>query len=129
MPEQLFVYGSLMSGMENGGMLSRFPRREAELGGRLFRVPAGYPMLVPDPDGPPVRGELVTLPHAGILQVLDLFEGVGQGLYRRLKLEAWSAGSPQLAWVYAQDPGTVAERRYAPLKVQDWRLVGPRAAP
>ena len=129
MPEPLFVYGSLMSGMENGGMLSRFPRRPAELPGRLYRVPAGYPMLGPDPEAAPVRGELVTLPHAGILQVLDLFEGVGQGLYRRLKLEARVEGAPQLAWVYAQDPGTVAERRYAKLKVQDWRLVGPRATP
>ena len=124
MSEPLFVYGSLMSGMEQGGLLSRFSRTEATMGGRLYRMPSGSPMLVPDPDGRQIQGELVTLPHPGILQVLDLFFGVGAGRFRRVLLPAWQSGTVHMAWAHAQDAGTVATNRYVPLTATDWRRVG-----
>lgn len=126
MPETLFVYGTLMTGMASGGLLSAFPHAEATCRGQLYRSLAGAPILVPSPDGRPIRGELITLPDPGPLMVLDLLEGVKSGRSHRRRVPVEQEGRGLEAWAWVLSLQTVELRAYAPLPVQDWRTVAPR---
>jgi gamma-glutamylcyclotransferase (GGCT)/AIG2-like uncharacterized protein YtfP len=121
----LFVYGSLMRGQPNEGYLAGMPVRPARLPGRLFRLPAGYPVLVPDPSATAIQGELVRLPQAGLLSVLDHFEGVADGLYIRERVTVWVGEDRVPAWIYTQSAADVARRRLVRLHTDDWRRVAP----
>lgn len=82
----VFVYGTLMKGHVQGGLLTRYPRQAATTTGRLYRLPAGYPALQRGADGR-VQGELVRGVDARVLSLLDQYEGVDEGLYERVEID------------------------------------------
>jgi gamma-glutamylcyclotransferase (GGCT)/AIG2-like uncharacterized protein YtfP len=120
----LFVYGTLLQGQAQGGLVAG-PRRPARLPGTLWRVPAGYPALVPDPAGPLIHGELVQVDDAQ-LAVLDVLERVANGLYTRRMYTVQCDGKPVSAFAYTVTQAEARARRYKPLTVDDWRRVSPR---
>ena len=71
----------------------------------------------------------------GLLMVLDLFEGVRDGLYQRVPVSAYLRaqsegqqalfGEPVSAQAYVVTPHQARVRRYHPLKTTDWRTVAP----
>jgi gamma-glutamylcyclotransferase (GGCT)/AIG2-like uncharacterized protein YtfP len=122
-PVYVFVYGTLLHGQENDGYLAGLRRWPGTTLGRLFHVPAGYPALVPDADGRVIRGEVVRLDSAARLGVLDLFEGVPQGLYVRRQIDVLSMDRPGRAWAWVVDERTARLRRYRPLDADDWRAL------
>ena len=133
----LFVYGTLLQGQPSDGYLASRRIRAATVRGRLFRVPAGYPALVLDPDGAPIHGELVMDVDPGLLMVLDLFEGVRDGLYQRVPvsvaLRSSAEGQQALfaghidAQAYVVTAHQARVRGYHPLDATDWRTVAPPA--
>ncbi|MCB9677356.1 MAG: gamma-glutamylcyclotransferase [Alphaproteobacteria bacterium] len=82
----LFVYGTLMRGHVQGGLLKRFEVTQATTTGRMYRLPAGYPALQPGPVGV-VHGELVRSVDARTLSLLDQYEGLDEGLYERIEID------------------------------------------
>ena len=86
MTRALFVYGTLRSDASEGRMLGDRKRESANTRGRLFVLPAGYPALsLAGKDV--VYGELVYDIDEGILTVLDVYEGVHEGLFTRVELQ------------------------------------------
>lgn len=83
----LFVYGTLMRGAPQGALMARLPRVDARVAGRLYRMPAGYPALVPEAGVGFVYGELVSDVDERLLVLLDHYEGVEEGLYVRQELD------------------------------------------
>jgi gamma-glutamylcyclotransferase (GGCT)/AIG2-like uncharacterized protein YtfP len=94
----LFVYGTLRSDAPQAALLAGLPRRPATTTGRLYRLPAGYPALVPGTEGV-VAGELVAN-ASDRLAVLDRYEGVSEGLYQRVVIPVRSQGTMLEAWAY-----------------------------
>lgn len=102
-PEYLFVYGTLMRGIQSS--MSAFLSQnatymeEAEYPGFLFDL-GRYPGFVPDPAaGETVKGQLFALPApALVLATLDHYEGLYETVpeYERNKLEF----GPYEAWAY-----------------------------
>lgn len=101
MPNLLFVYGSLRAGEAACHLLSecRFVGTAAVAG--VLGSASGYPLLLPGPGW--VHGELYRLPPGlrgrRVLEALDRYEGVTEGLYGRSTLraagtEAWTYGIP-----------------------------------
>ncbi len=108
----LFVYGTLKRGCSNHAQLvgqSFVGEARTVPGYRLFDV-GGFPGLVPWPaDRDGVEGEIWETDAAGLAR-LDAFEGVAEGLYRRLPvtLQPPFAGADVEAYVY---PESVDGRR------------------
>lgn len=110
---QFFVYGTLMRGEPNHGVIQRMLPMQillAETPGRLVD-PGGFPAFLP-PTGPNqwVTGELVTVPHQRIRPVfaeIDRLEGFFPEppdgfLFRRERCKAGLCdGDTVEAWVYA----------------------------
>jgi gamma-glutamylcyclotransferase (GGCT)/AIG2-like uncharacterized protein YtfP len=111
----LFVYGTLREGgLNHAWLLRTHPEglTGAWAAGRLFKLPAGYPALVPGPEptnpapGPGwVRGEFVGYEDEAELDAaladLDPLEGVEEGLFTRELLSVvLEGGQHYLAWVY-----------------------------
>jgi gamma-glutamylcyclotransferase (GGCT)/AIG2-like uncharacterized protein YtfP len=121
--KRLFVYGTLMEGGGQGGLLSGCARRPATIRGELFRMPPGYPALRWGGDDV-VHGELVQLRDAAILAVLDAYEGVDQGLYARAVHPVRVGLRPIPAWVYVmRDP---MAQGGVPIAGGRWRPAGRR---
>lgn len=123
----VFVYGTLMSGQPAEGYLGGLRRWPATTTGQLFRTPGNYPALVPAEDGRPITGEVVRLEGPSRLPVLDLFERVADGLYKRRRIPVLSMGRPGEAWAWVVDADTARRRRYAPMRTGDWRTVASRS--
>lgn len=102
MSEPLFVYGTLMTGETRAGLLGDLRRVPATCTGVLYDMPGGYPALDMTRDGR-VHGELVDPPPAAMWGVLDLYEGVPEGLYRRVKVDVRIGMRRLLAWAYVMD--------------------------
>ena len=119
--EHLFVYGTLMRGEDREGLVAQFEARPAHTLGQLWRVPAGYPALAFNPQGEPVAGEVLALDNASVLMVLDLYEGVGEGLYSRIKIPIQTDTGTELAWAYVMSPSQLREAGCVRLKLSDWR--------
>ncbi len=111
----LFVYGTLREGGSNHAWLLRTQPEgltRARVSGRLFRLPAGYPALVPgpEPEAPPpcpgwVFGDFVGYEDEAELESaladLDPLEGVEEGLFSREILPVTLEGGQHYrAWVY-----------------------------
>lgn len=100
----LFVYGTLRRDGPSGPLLARFKRFRGEVHGQLFRMPAGYPALVLGGAGT-VEGEYVEAVDSGTLAMIDLYEGVADGLYERVSCEVRIALRWHAAQVYVmRDP-------------------------
>jgi gamma-glutamylcyclotransferase (GGCT)/AIG2-like uncharacterized protein YtfP len=95
----LFAYGTLR---ENGsaGSLMRDCERvgEAAIGGVLYDVDGEYPALVLY-GTTPVAGEIWRCPNE-LLGSLDAYEGVADGLFRRVGVEAGGIA----CWTYVAGP-------------------------
>jgi gamma-glutamylcyclotransferase (GGCT)/AIG2-like uncharacterized protein YtfP len=106
------VYGTLMAGHPQAALLGALRRRPASVRGLLYRLPAGYPALVyePVPSGGPtpadgwVHGELVDPPPARLLTLIDTYEGVDEGLYRRVECEIRIGLRTECGWAYVMAP-------------------------
>jgi len=100
--DRLFVYGTLRGGQPQGALLAGRTRTEASTRGTLWAMPAGYPALQLVGDGR-VHGELVQPVDERILAVIDHFEGVDEGLYRRVKVDVDVGLRRFAAWAYVMD--------------------------
>jgi gamma-glutamylcyclotransferase (GGCT)/AIG2-like uncharacterized protein YtfP len=123
MKRLLFVYGTLMQGQALEGYLSALDPRPARTRGRLFRLPAGYPALVPDASNDWVQGELFSLPSLARLTVLDMVEGVDNGLFSRRKISVDLQGQNHHVWAYVMTPTKVKAIGGKPIPSGDWRQV------
>jgi gamma-glutamylcyclotransferase (GGCT)/AIG2-like uncharacterized protein YtfP len=100
----LFVYGTLAASGPEGALLAHLPRAPAHTRGELWALPAGYPALVVRPGiTTVVYGERVDPPDERLLAVLDTYEGVSEGLYRRVVLEVVCDGRVGPAWAWIMD--------------------------
>ena len=126
MSTKLFVYGTLMRGEERDGLVAHLPATPATVIGQLWRVPAGYPALHLDPTGTEIKGELLQLETKSILMVLDLYEGVSEGLYSREKVSISVHGMQETAWAYVMSRAQLRIAGCQPLKTNDWRTISPK---
>ena len=100
---KLFVYGTLKPGRERWPLLEPHlapgaPVVDAEIDGRLWATPWGWPALTPGADA--VKGVVVELAADRIdraLAELDAIEGVGSGLFERIETVSRSGVR---CWVY-----------------------------
>ena len=122
---RLFVYDTLRTDEAEEGLLAAFPKHSAQVKGKLFKLAGGYPVLVPDPDGRWIQGELVDI-HTGVLTVLDLYENVSGGLYRRAAVQARLAQGMVSCLAYVLRADDVRARRAIPLDTDDWRRISGR---
>ncbi len=118
----LFVYGTLKRGCRNHRELAgqRF-LGEAEIGpGWALHDLGAYPGLVEAADAPaPIPGELWEVDD-GALRRLDRFEGVDEGLYRRIAVPLRSPRETSAeCYVFARDCSS------APRIVGGWREQAP----
>ncbi|MEM6929436.1 MAG: gamma-glutamylcyclotransferase [Myxococcota bacterium] len=101
MTSALFVYGTLMEGQSQAGLLGGLPRRAGTVRGTLWDMPAGYPALGPGVEV--VHGEIVSGVDERRLFVLDAYEGIDEGLYRRVEVEVQIGLRVEGAWAYRMD--------------------------
>ena len=105
--ERVFVYGTLKRGGGAFGLLSGCePEGEAEAKGRLYDIGGRFPALGADAGAAVVRGEVYRC-SAAVLPRLDDYEGVTEGLFRRVRLEI--AGAP--CWAYVAGPALAPRLR------------------
>jgi gamma-glutamylcyclotransferase (GGCT)/AIG2-like uncharacterized protein YtfP len=116
--EPLFVYGTLLEGESNAGLLAGVVRKPATIEGTLWMAPAGYPALVVG-SGTSIAGEVVEV-DAARLKVLDVLEGV-PNLYTRARHEVHTKSGPLSAFVYVISEREARARNYRPLTARDWR--------
>lgn len=117
----LFVYGTLQHGEAQAGLLASLGRRAARVRGRLFHLPAGYPALQLG-GSDLVHGEIVDAPDGRLLTLLDTFEGVSDGLFRRVEVSVLLGLTTERAWAYVMDnPARRGGRR---LPKGRWRSPG-----
>jgi gamma-glutamylcyclotransferase (GGCT)/AIG2-like uncharacterized protein YtfP len=115
--QHVFVYGSLVDPRcldDALGHRHTGERLRARLQGyqRLTTPEYPFPYLVPAPDHA-VDGVLLMDLSAHDLQLLDRYEEVDAGMYRReaVEVEAWGCGGsvPRVqAWTYVAGPGLIA---------------------
>ena len=121
-PLPLFVYGTLLAGQPQAALLGALRRRPAQVRGRLFQLPAGYPALVVEGADGWVVGELVDAPPARVLALLDGYEGVDEGLFARVACEVRVGLRAERGWAYVMDPARarvgrlVASGRWQPVR-------------
>lgn len=112
----LFVYGTLRRDGGAAGVLEGATFLEpAEVGGVLYDIEGRHPALMLYGDAR-VRGEIWTCP-ADLLPRLDAFEGVEEGLFRRIGVEI--DGRP--CWTYVAGPAIA--RHLTPdrrIRAGDW---------
>ncbi len=102
MTASLFVYGTLLAGERTAGLLRGRLRQKARVRGQIFRLPAGYPaMKLGGNDF--VHGELVQDCDERILDLLDQYEGVNDGLYKRVEVTALCGLERVEAWAWIMD--------------------------
>lgn len=98
----LFVYGTLKRGEAREALCGPGARTEAVVRGTLYALPAGYPALTLRGSGA-VHGELVALADERVLRLLDHYEGVDEGLFMRVEVEAIVGLRRVPAWAYIMD--------------------------
>lgn len=102
MTDFLFVYGTLRSEESQSVLLAGLARKKATVLGSLWDLPAGYPALCLMGEET-VHGELVEGVNPTQLQIIDAYEGVAEGLFRRVRIPVdWGLQRTE-AWVYVMD--------------------------
>ena len=112
-----------MKGEPLHGYLAGLETREVRTRGTLFRLPAGYPALVPDEGDGWALGELVSLPSMSKFIVLDMVEGVDRGLYSRRKIQVDWQGQNLNAWAYVMTLKQVEESAGTRIPSGNWKKV------
>lgn len=98
----LFVYGTLRSDGSQAHLLANRRRAEAWVTGTLWDLPAGYPALQLTGAGR-VWGERVDEVDDDLLRLLDVYEGVPQGLYARAMVDLRVGTKVEPAWAWVMD--------------------------
>lgn len=100
----LFVYGSLRSGGTAAHLLAGCERMgAAQVGGVLYDIDGQYPALVLY-GNTPVPGEIWRCP-VELLPNLDTYEGVDEGLFRRVGVHIRQVSGADVAcWTYVAGP-------------------------
>ena len=98
-------------------------RGPATTRGALFHLVAGYPALDPTGVGT-VFGEWVDPVSDAQLSVLDLYEGVPEGLFQRVLVEVHAEGLMFEAWAWVMRDA--AGRGGVPVPSGRWRSVSRR---
>lgn len=118
----VFLYGTSLPGQPDHRWVASLRTTPASVRGQLYRGPRSRPGLVPDSDGPPVRGVLVEV-DPGLLAILDVMEGVAAGPFFRGRVLTSSLMRAVDAECYLLDPlRAVGFRR---LRGHDWRDLTP----
>ncbi len=102
MSHPLFLYGTFLDQGSQSHLLQRSRRHPGWVQGELYRLRAGYPAMRPGGDGK-VFGEWIDPIPDAVLQMLDLYKGVGQGLYERRLVEVHSGGIHFAAWAWVME--------------------------
>jgi gamma-glutamylcyclotransferase (GGCT)/AIG2-like uncharacterized protein YtfP len=115
----LFVYGTLRS---NGAGAALLANGElvgvGAVGGVLYDIDGAYPALVLYGNAP-VRGEVWRCP-SGALLALDQYEGLTEGLFRRVGTEIqMDDGSTRACWTYVAGP-KLARKLTSDARVETW---------
>lgn len=109
----LFVYGTLRSnGTANDRLGGAVMVGTGVVRGTLYDIDGDFPALMLYGDTP-VAGEIWHVPSAAMLESLDAYEGVPQGLFRRVAVTV----DARPCWIYVAGYGLArrltAERRQA----------------
>lgn len=105
----IFVYGTLLTGFGNYRRLLEGHTTkivEAKLYGHSISSGGSFPFMSKVKSGTPVIGELVYLPDAEYLKILerlDWLEGAGTGFYNRSKVRVVTKDGVRIAWAYTCD--------------------------
>jgi gamma-glutamylcyclotransferase (GGCT)/AIG2-like uncharacterized protein YtfP len=103
---KVFVYGTLKRDYWNW---KRYLRDRADFVAegttqeKFTMVELGFPMVFPDPNGHPVRGEIFDVDQ-WTLQHLDRLEGEGRMYFRRLQLIDAADGQVEMCMMYVGAP-------------------------
>jgi gamma-glutamylcyclotransferase (GGCT)/AIG2-like uncharacterized protein YtfP len=116
----LFVYGTLRS---TGSAATRMAGceliGEACVGGVLYDIDGAYPALIVY-GNTPVAGEVWRCPPA-MLALLDEYEDVASGLFRRIGVEAQMMdGRTQGCWAYVAGP-QLARKLTGARRIEQWQ--------
>ena len=113
----VFLVGTLRHRSAVASLLSPYHRAPATTRGRAYRMPAGQAVLALDGDDE-IVGQLVQDVGFEALPLIDMYEGVGEGLSRRATVHVSVAGSnvDALTWV------AVEPERRAGVRVPGKRL-------
>lgn len=112
----LFLYGTLLNGNGASALMTGCTRLcDAIVSGTLYDIDGAFPALMPYGQTP-VAGEILYCSDVGVLQRLDAYEGVAQGLFRRIGMEIQG----HACWVYVAGPALA--RKLTP----DRRVTGGR---
>lgn len=109
----VFVYGTLKRGQAQEALVGPGRRTEAIVRGSLYAMPAGYPALTLRGTGS-VHGELVEIADPRVLRMLDLYEGVDEGLYMRVEVEAVVGLRRVPAWAWIMNDPRLKGGRLVP---------------
>lgn len=101
----LFVYGTLLSTGRRAGLVGPRRRGPGWITGTLWHLPAGYPAVTLGGDGK-VHGEWIDPVPLRVLAVLDRYEGVDEGLYRRVVVPVQTDTARFDAWAWVMDDPT-----------------------
>ncbi len=119
--ENLFVYGTLMRGQDQEGLVAHLPVQAAFTRGALWRAPAGYPALEFNAGGAQIVGEVLTLPDPSMFIVLDLYEGIADGLYTRTRIPVQTEEGISTAWAYTMNAQQLRRAGCRRMELTDWR--------
>jgi gamma-glutamylcyclotransferase (GGCT)/AIG2-like uncharacterized protein YtfP len=139
--KHLFVYGTLKTyGDEPRSPLMAW----GEVGPHIPAVVYGYTLYLPEHRAYPmaftddtltedrkiVQGEVVELDNpTRMLELLDMYEGVSRGLYRRELTEAYLENGERVdAYIYVATIETIEESRATPIGTFWSRAAFPRAS-
>ena len=115
----LFVYGTLRSNGAGASLLADGALvGEGSVGGVLYDIDGAYPAMIVY-GTTPVRGEVWRCPANTLLQ-LDEYEGVADGLFRRIGVEVeMTDGTRQGCWTYVAGP-KLARKLTAGRRIETW---------
>jgi len=108
----VFVYGTLKRGQSNHGWLCKsYFVKEARTAKKYLLYDLGpYPCLVAAPHGKGkhINGELYQVTES-VLRGLDTLEGVGYGLYERVRIKLLDTKEPVWGYLYLRDVSRLQE--------------------
>ena len=117
----LFIYGALLPGEAHAHVLEGAIRSPARARGRLWVLPQGYPVLVPDSAGPWIVGERVLGVSLERTIALTELDGATRGLYRRVWLMTEQDRGAAPAFTSAMSEPEARRLGCHPLDLLDWR--------
>ena len=115
----LFVYGTLRSNGAGASLLAGGELvGEGSVGGVLYDIDGAYPAMIVY-GNTPIRGEVWQCPASALLQ-LDEYEGVPEGLFRRIGVAVEMADGSKLGcWTYVAGP-KLSRKLNGARRIESW---------